>query len=285
MRRSLAVLWFALLTVVPASGAGQELAWENQWDRFGVPEGVATGVMFGGAATFNYVLGPPEEGNWRGGILVDEPVRRALRAEGRGTAEAFATVSDVAAGTLIAYPFAVDAGAVAWAGHGERDVALQTAALGAESFAVSSFLTAGLKYLVARQRPPTEDCREAHAGDLYCSEDRYESFPSGHTSLAFTGASFICAIHEHLELYGGGAPERAACYTALGLATTTGLSRIVSDNHYLSDVLGGAAIGVLSGYVVPNALHFGFGGSAPLLGTRVQPMAAGRPGISVGWRF
>jgi hypothetical protein len=35
---------------------------------------------------------------------------------------------------------------------------------------------------------------------------KFQSFISGHTLMAFTGAGLICAHHSHLPLYGGGVP-------------------------------------------------------------------------------
>jgi membrane-associated phospholipid phosphatase len=45
----------------------------------------------------------------------------------------------------------------------------------------------------------------------------------------------------------------------IGLATLSAASRILGSVHWLSDVLVGALIGIAGGYVVPAALHYGFG--------------------------
>jgi len=61
------------------------------------------------------------------------------------------------------------------------------------------------------------------------------SFPSGHTAVAFTGAELV-----RLE-YGWG--WGTAAYAA---AATVGCMRIYRNYHWLSDVLAGAGIGILS---------------------------------------
>lgn len=64
------------------------------------------------------------------------------------------------------------------------------------------------------------------------------SFPSGHTATAFMAATMM-----HKE-YGGRSPWYSiGAYT---VATATGLSRIANNKHWLSDIMVGAGIGVLS---------------------------------------
>ena len=66
----------------------------------------------------------------------------------------------------------------------------------------------------------------------------YRSFPSGHTATAF-----MCATMLHKE-YGHISPWiSVGGYT---VATATGLSRILNNKHWASDVLVGAGIGILS---------------------------------------
>ncbi len=64
------------------------------------------------------------------------------------------------------------------------------------------------------------------------------SFPSGHTATAF-----MCATMLHKE-YGGVSPWYSV--GAYSIATFTGVSRILNNKHWLSDVLVGAGIGILS---------------------------------------
>jgi membrane-associated phospholipid phosphatase len=99
-------------------------------------------------------------------------------------------------------------------------------------------LTAGLaattlKFLTGRDRPnggsDADHFSPFRTGDT--------SFPSGHTALAFGIATALANEFE-------GTWDDIGLY---GLATLTGLSRINDNKHWLSDVLGGAAVGVLAG--------------------------------------
>ena len=64
------------------------------------------------------------------------------------------------------------------------------------------------------------------------------SFPSGHTSVAFTGATAL-----YLE-YRDSNPFLA--YSGFGFSTATGILRVTNNKHWASDVLVGAGIGMLS---------------------------------------
>lgn len=80
------------------------------------------------------------------------------------------------------------------------------------------------------------------------------SFPSGHTATAF-----MCATMLHKE-YGCVSPW----YSIGGyvVATATGVSRILNNKHWISDVLVGAGIGILStelGYFFADLIFKGKG--------------------------
>lgn len=65
-----------------------------------------------------------------------------------------------------------------------------------------------------------------------------KSFPSGHTAGAFLGAGFLAAR-------GGLVPSTGVAFFT---ATLIGLSRCLSQNHFPSDVLAGASLGVIHGF-------------------------------------
>lgn len=67
----------------------------------------------------------------------------------------------------------------------------------------------------------------------------YSSFPSGHTATAF-----MCAQMLHREY--GETLSPWISVAGYGLAATTGIFRVIANRHWCSDVMGGAAIGILS---------------------------------------
>lgn len=85
-------------------------------------------------------------------------------------------------------------------------------------------------------------------------ESNHRSFPSGHTATAF-----MCATMLHKE-YGHISP-----WISIGgyaVATATGVSRILNNKHWASDVLVGAGIGMLSteiGYFLADLIFKGKG--------------------------
>jgi hypothetical protein len=64
------------------------------------------------------------------------------------------------------------------------------------------------------------------------------SFPSGHTAEAFAGATMVSMEY--------GKRYKWVPYAAYGTAGVVGAMRIANNKHYLSDVLFGAGLGILS---------------------------------------
>ena len=104
---------------------------------------------------------------------------------------------------------------------GKNNFGNRTALL-AKSFLLNELIVSGLKYGVNEERPNGVE----------------HSFPSGHTSKAFVFARFM-----HKE-YG----EKSIWYSigAYSCATTVGILRVVHNAHWISDVVTGAGIGILS---------------------------------------
>jgi hypothetical protein len=71
-----------------------------------------------------------------------------------------------------------------------------------------------------------------------------------------TAASVLtCTQHLSMHLYGGPG-DAVVCATTLASDLTIGVLRVMSDNHWASDQIAGAAIGALVGWGVPYVLHF-----------------------------
>lgn len=99
---------------------------------------------------------------------------------------------------------------------------LQIIATDALAAAMMATMVNGIKYCVNRTRPNGEG----------------QSFPSGHTATAFMGATLLAHEYGHKSVW--------IPIAGYSLATATGVLRVLNNRHYVSDVLVGAAIGILS---------------------------------------
>lgn len=99
-----------------------------------------------------------------------------------------------------------------------------------------------LKVTVGRERPVmyTSDAVSAAA-----DRDNRRSFPSGHTTVAFSAATayLVIAGREHL-------PHRTRTALLLyGAALATGVLRVEAGKHFPTDILSGAALGAGIGWL------------------------------------
>ena len=111
--------------------------------------------------------------------------------------------------------------------HGWGDMA----ALYVLSNAVAGGTTLVTKHIVGRRRPD-------NSNNL--------SFPSGHTQTAFVAAEFLWQEYKDRSIWIGVAGYGAAAFV--------GAARIMNDRHWLSDVVAGAGIGILS----TKAVYWGY---------------------------
>ncbi len=111
---------------------------------------------------------------------------------------------------------------------------------GLEALAVNYVLTSVVKVGVGRSRPDTG----GDGDDLHwiAFSSANWSFPSGHTSTMFALATvFSSELHDE-------APW--VPFVAYPLAAWTGVSRVLDKRHWATDVVAGAALGILSGRLV-----------------------------------
>ena len=91
----------------------------------------------------------------------------------------------------------------------------------------------GMKYSINRTRP----------------NDASNSFPSGHTATAFMGATLLAHEYGHRSVW-----IPICGYT---VASSVAVMRVLNNRHYVSDVIVGAAIGILTaelGYWASDAI-------------------------------
>ena len=110
----------------------------------------------------------------------------------------------------------------------------------AMSYGIMAAFVNGIKYTAKEMRP---DGTSAN------------SWPSGHTATAFVGATLL---HKEYGL------TRSPWWSVAGygVATATGVMRVLNNRHWVSDVMSGAGIGILSGelgYALSDILFKGKG--------------------------
>jgi membrane-associated phospholipid phosphatase len=120
-----------------------------------------------------------------------------------------------------------------------------------QTMGVTEVVTGAVKLGVGRVRPLAYNPDPRIPDDLRQSRYARRSFPSGHTSAAFAGAVFTGEVYARLH------PDRQSRHWVRGgglaLAALTGYARVRAGHHFPSDVLAGAALGALVGWVVPWA--------------------------------
>ena len=110
----------------------------------------------------------------------------------------------------------------------------------AMSYGIMAAFVNGIKYTAKEMRPDGSTAN---------------SWPSGHTATAFVGATLL---HKEYGL------TRSPWYSVagFGVATATGVMRVLNNRHWVSDVMSGAGIGIIStelGYALSDVLFKGKG--------------------------
>ncbi len=116
----------------------------------------------------------------------------------------------------------------------------------AQAVSVTAAATEWTKVLFHRPRPYLYIPGAAPPG-----ADDGRSFPSSHTSVAFSAAAAYASILHRRGLAKARAGEIAMLF---GAATVTGVLRVVAHRHFPTDVAAGAALGFVIGWTIP-ALH------------------------------
>lgn len=113
----------------------------------------------------------------------------------------------------------------------------------AEATLLSTSITVLTKVIVGRGRPYKQESQ--YFFNPFTFDNDYNSFPSGHTTLAFAYSTVMANELDNVFW-------KIGWYSLAGLV---GYARIYHNQHWFSDVLMGAAIGYFSGEFVSNHKH------------------------------
>lgn len=229
------------------------LRWDPAWTHAGVWDYSLTGV---GLATVGIetvllqnVTVPPR---WIGPILFDSAVHNLFRADAAKLYTGVQIASWSIWFTLVGYPLAVDVPR-AWLRYG-RQVAWDLFWQDATTLSLSGAADLSLRDSISRLRPGNTDCLNAGGTNCLNGPEASRSFPSGHVSETSTATALICTQHLTMHLYGS--PwDAVTCASAIAADTADGVLRLVGDDHWATDVLAGAALGVAFGWGVPVLMH------------------------------
>jgi membrane-associated phospholipid phosphatase len=263
---TLALAWLALHAPSVARADASSIEWNPKWRKVGLVEGLSLIPLGGALLAIELAWTPPQEPRWTGGIFFDSRIRSAFRGESRETQLTAKNVGDMfyMVGSVI--PILVDVG-VTLAYHQQPDIALQILLIDLQSAAIAGLVSLTSEHSVGRGRPFVTECqpdgtvRDANGRSLpnKCGRgNEAKSFYSGHAAATMASAGLTCLTHQRMPLFGGGFADAVPCALMLGVSFTTGVTRIVADMHWASDVMIGWGIGALAGYVLPAAIHYGF---------------------------
>jgi hypothetical protein len=256
---------------------GKRLMWDPAFNRMDAPEMVVTGASVG-VALAGAILKPLNTG-WTGGVLFDDAIRDHIRAASYQGRLDVRDASDVGLGLMVSFPILVDSLIVAYWYRGSSDVAVQMGLIDAETMAVAIGVQEATAFLAGRQRPYVSGCGTPTGpgnNTIDCNTlNENRSFFSGHSTMAFTSASLICAHHVALDLFDSAA-DAITCVSGYLAAGAIATFRVIGDMHYATDVITGALFGSAVGLAIPLLHHYkGKLENNPMGSMRVVPSLTG----------
>src|SRR2546427_3783910 len=157
--------------------------------------------------------------------------------------------------------------------------ARETGLLGGEALMDGGIVAFAIKHATQRRRPRAPEPGDFFEGGL--------SFPSGHTTAAWSLATVVANEYRHNHL---------VQVSAYGLAAAASMARFTGRNHFLSDVLVGSAIGYGIGRYVYRTHHDpaleSTSQATPRAPSKLLPLiipryerSAGHYGVALVWSF
>jgi membrane-associated phospholipid phosphatase len=236
----------------------------------------------GGSLVFSGVLlltAPPAPAacQWCNSNGFDEAFRDLLRSDSPRAAAALSHALSTGAGPALALGALVPPALTTGGGR----EALENVVIAFDAVTVTFGLTQFTKHVAARARPA--EVHGVYPATEYANIEaqRFQSFFSGDTSLAFSLASTATTI-SFLRGYPV-APYVLGMGSVIALGTA-GL-RIAADMHFATDVLTGAAVGTAVGFGMPYFIHGRkrVAGAGELM--LIPRVGAGEAGVRVLGRF
>ena len=185
----------------------------------------------------------PSTCRWCAPPGIDVDVRNALLWKGNErTADTLSTIFDAvvpasALGFLL----------ISSSNYGDINAGLVDSLLVTQAAAAALLLNQVVKLLVGRQRPYAFFKNDVG----YSKSEDNLSFYGGHTSFAFSVAAATVTVAAMRGYAGVG----IAAGVGFTLSAAVGYFRIAADQHYLTDILIGSAVGGLVGWAVPWIFH------------------------------
>jgi membrane-associated phospholipid phosphatase len=100
-----------------------------------------------------------------------------------------------------------------------------------------------MKRAFGRQRPYITDMMTTKIFEPMNASWEYHSFPSGHTQVVSCVATVVCLYFPKLR------------WPIVIWALVVAISRIITGNHYPSDLVGGAYMGIFGGLLMASLFH------------------------------
>ena len=137
----------------------------------------------------------------------------------------------------------------------KKEKMVTTTLLATQAYLTASAVESVTKFVTGRTRPSFYDSgvepEPRFLGPVSKSKNAsgkklFSSFPSGHTTVVFAAATVFAKEYYNKPLIP---------IFSYAVATLVGVSRIIANAHWTTDVLAGAALGYLNGRLVVNNYH------------------------------
>ena len=205
---------------------------------------LGSAVFYGATFVYRHFAAFPDR--WE-----EEPSLENVNALDRLTMRAYSYTFDTVGTLTCALNLAVFPVTAFAGGYFFKDLALKevfsVGVMYAEAVLFASGVKDSIKMGVKRLRPYMyfKD-RDARAAKNY---DYEFSFPSGHTLYSFLGAGFLS--YTFCSYFPSSKWKVPVVLSSYAVAVATGALRLLSGNHFITDVAGGAVLGSIIGLGVP----------------------------------